>query len=530
VTRKQATLPLVRAGRLVSAVVVVLACFGALAHGARAAVPVTWCGNGALQSPVDRLPDATAGLQVHVIYAHPSDQPDRLGMFADAIASDAASADAWWRAQDSTRTVRYDTFGFAGCSGLAALDISDVTLAHDSAYFQPLSGVAGGDRYDKLVGDLAAHQSVWKKYVVYFDGPVLSPNTCGQGGGFFGTGPDYAFIYLQACNLATASLGYRTHVTTHELIHALGAVDSSAPHDCGGPNTGHVCDSVLDIMYWQAQPTTTIDTDILDLNHDDYYANGAANDIRKSAWLRQLDAAQLTSSVSVTGLGTVASDKPGLLCPPECSNTWDRGSAFTLTATAGDGQRFTGWGGACSGTSTCDVTMDVAKSVTATFAGQVRLTVSVDASRASGSVVSEPAGISCPGTCTATFDAGQAVKLVATPGNGSRLDGWGGACSGTASCNVVPDGTKTVSATFGRANRTLAVSVGGRGSVSSTPAGIACPGRCSRAFAADSVVALKAKPAAGYRFSGWTGACRGKGACSVKLANDASVRATFKKR
>jgi beta-lactam-binding protein with PASTA domain len=39
----------------------------------------------------------------------------------------------------------------------------------------------------------------------------------------------------------------------------------------------------------------------------------------------------------------------------------------TLAASPASGSSFTGWTGACSGTGTCTVTMDAAKSVTATF-------------------------------------------------------------------------------------------------------------------------------------------------------------------
>ncbi len=254
--------------------------------------------------------------------------------------------------------------------------------------------------------------------------------------------------------------------------------------------------------------------------------------MRKSSWLTQIDAGQVASAVTLTGSGTVVSDKPGIECPGECSNTWDTGSQLNLTAAAATGSRFAGWSGSvCSGAdASCSVTMDAAKNITATFLKQVQLTVSVDASKASGTVVSNPAGISCPGTCTATFDAGQAVQLTAQPGNGSRLEAWGGACSGAGDCSLVPNGTNSASATFGSANRTLAVSVSGKGKVVSTPAGIACPGTCSSSFAAQSSVALKAVPAKGYVFSSWSGACHGKSACKVSLNDDTSVRATFKKR
>jgi Divergent InlB B-repeat domain len=53
-----------------------------------------------------------------------------------------------------------------------------------------------------------------------------------------------------------------------------------------------------------------------------------------------------------------------------------------------------------------------------------------------GSVTSTPAGISCPGHCTATFSPGTSVMLSATPGSGSTFLRWGGACAGTVTCHV----------------------------------------------------------------------------------------------
>jgi uncharacterized repeat protein (TIGR02543 family) len=87
-----------------------------------------------------------------------------------------------------------------------------------------------------------------------------------------------------------------------------------------------------------------------------------------------------------------------------------------------------------------------------------------------------------------------------------------------------------VSATFGPATHRLAASVSGKGKVVSAPSGIACPGRCAFSFAADGVVSLKAVPTKGYKFTGWSGACHGKGGCSVTMTADTTVKATFKKK
>jgi trimeric autotransporter adhesin len=75
----------------------------------------------------------------------------------------------------------------------------------------------------------------------------------------------------------------------------------------------------------------------------------------------------LTISLAGVGAGTVSSSPAGLNCPSTCAAPFLAGSTVTLTATPAAGSLFMFWGGACSGTS-CTVTMDAAKAVTATFA------------------------------------------------------------------------------------------------------------------------------------------------------------------
>jgi hypothetical protein len=50
-----------------------------------------------------------------------------------------------------------------------------------------------------------------------------------------------------------------------------------------------------------------------------------------------------------------------------CTAPFATGTTVVLTATPGTGSTFAGWGGACSGTSACTVTMSAAQSVVATF-------------------------------------------------------------------------------------------------------------------------------------------------------------------
>ncbi|MEA1052915.1 hypothetical protein U5801_24355 [Lamprobacter modestohalophilus] len=73
----------------------------------------------------------------------------------------------------------------------------------------------------------------------------------------------------------------------------------------------------------------------------------------------------------------------------------------------------------------------------------------------------------------------------------------------------------------------LDVNLTGSGTVTSNPAGIDCGVSCSAGFSQNTSVTLSARPATGWTFSGWSGACSGTGACVVTMNSDRSVTATF---
>jgi hypothetical protein len=74
----------------------------------------------------------------------------------------------------------------------------------------------------------------------------------------------------------------------------------------------------------------------------------------------------LTVTKSGDGSGSVTSDG-GITCGSTCVASYPKGAVVKLTATPLTGSTFTGWSGACSGTSPCSLTMDANKTVTATF-------------------------------------------------------------------------------------------------------------------------------------------------------------------
>jgi len=72
-----------------------------------------------------------------------------------------------------------------------------------------------------------------------------------------------------------------------------------------------------------------------------------------------------TITVSKVGQGTVTAT--GIACGQDCQGEFTKDTTATLTATPDAGYAFVGWSGACTG-ATCNVVMNAAKAVTATFA------------------------------------------------------------------------------------------------------------------------------------------------------------------
>jgi hypothetical protein len=73
-------------------------------------------------------------------------------------------------------------------------------------------------------------------------------------------------------------------------------------------------------------------------------------------------------TVTKSGSGTVTSSPAGIDCGATCSTSFTNGTVVSLTATPASGFNFAGWGGSCSGTGACSVTMSAARTVTAAFA------------------------------------------------------------------------------------------------------------------------------------------------------------------
>jgi type VI secretion system Hcp family effector len=75
----------------------------------------------------------------------------------------------------------------------------------------------------------------------------------------------------------------------------------------------------------------------------------------------------LTVTLAGAGSGTVTSAPVGIECGASCAASYDSSTIVTLSAAPDANSTFAGWSGDCAGTSQCVVTMDAARTVTATF-------------------------------------------------------------------------------------------------------------------------------------------------------------------
>lgn len=75
----------------------------------------------------------------------------------------------------------------------------------------------------------------------------------------------------------------------------------------------------------------------------------------------------LTVILAGSGSGSVTSVPAGINCGLDCTELYATGTPVTLTATSTVGSTFSGWSGACTGTSTCVLTMNASTTVTAEF-------------------------------------------------------------------------------------------------------------------------------------------------------------------
>jgi hypothetical protein len=128
--------------------------------------------------------------------------------------------------------------------------------------------------------------------------------------------------------------------------------------------------------------------------------------------------------------GSVKSEAPhsgDIDCSSDCAHTYTYNTKVTLTATEPSdlSSRFDGWSANCAPVGSdpmkCEVTMDQARNVTATFIRRFDVNVRVDGD---GSLTGDVPCTSATTPCEERFDRGETISLTAEAAPGSTLSGW----------------------------------------------------------------------------------------------------------
>lgn len=232
------------------------------------------------------------------------------------------------------------------------------------------------------------------------------------------------------------------------------------------------------------------------------------------------------------GSGLVVSSPVGIACGSSCTAVYGYGANLSFIATAAASTRFVGWSGACTGADpVCTVSVDAAKSITATFALKQYPVVVQKRGTGTGVISNQPGSINCGSTCSELDEHGAITTFTATADPASLFSGWQGACTNTTvTCTVTIDSAKVVTATFTLKQYGLTVQQQGTGAgvIALAPNGGSCSSTCTSQLDHGTVVTLTASAALSSTFSGWQGACTGNTPrCTLTMDGAQAVTATF---
>lgn len=233
----------------------------------------------------------------------------------------------------------------------------------------------------------------------------------------------------------------------------------------------------------------------------------------------------------VTTATVVTSTPSGIVCPPTCSAVFAASETVTLGAVVPSTMVFSSWGGDFCRTNSpeCTITLETNVQLTATYNPVLDLSI-----YGTGiGVVTSSGGLSftngvngslrAGASARLIFETGSEVILIQSTGAYSSFTGWSGdpGCDTASTCTITMDGYKAIIATFTASAAEYPLRVVVRpeagGTVTSSPAGISCPGVCTSTFPALGSVTLTTAAASGYRFLGWAnGGCAKNQPCVVQ--------------
>ena len=478
--------------------------------------------------------------------------PVTLGMFRDlgwtleaSLPSDPVLTVA--KAGSGSGTIASSPAGIDCGTTCSAQFLPDATVtltatAAGGSTFTGWTGNAACSGTETCILTMSAAQSVTANFAVSAPNAILSPLTLPFGTRTLGAAPGSLVATLQNTGTATLLASFSI----------LPAGEFSQVNNCGGSVVpGDSCDITVSF----APQATGLRVATL---------TATTNDPARPTIDAALTGTGVLPTFALTvvkaggGSGSVTSTPAGIECGATCTTIFDSGTAVALTAMPATGSLFAGWSGACGGTGSCEVTMNAARSVTATFIPAIPDAVLAPTALAFGSrtLGAPPASLQATlqNTGTAALVVGSFAITGANAADFSQQNTCGASvpvgssCTITASFAPTAAGSRTAALSFATNDPleptlqvplsgtgvlpafalTVSKAGAGNGTVTSAPPGIDCGASCTSNFDSGTLLALTAVPGAGSFFDGWSGDCTGAGSCNLVMSAARAVTATFK--
>jgi hypothetical protein len=215
-----------------------------------AGIPATWCGTARTSDDQVNETGSLDDAKIHLVYAYPSDEPNRFATFANMIQGDVnAIADKIADQPGSAKSIRFD-LGTSG--GIGCVDITTIPLPGTRAYY---NSSGGGGTFTKLIEDVSpAFGFGWpfghvvpphpRNLLIYSDRINPGGGISGQGHRFASDAPSggphdlgglIAVSYYNASRWAAdadaTEIAIRRDISLHEIGHNLGAVQGGSTQD-----------------------------------------------------------------------------------------------------------------------------------------------------------------------------------------------------------------------------------------------------------------------------------------------------------
>jgi hypothetical protein len=236
--------------------------------------------------------DGSSGFRVQLLYVHAADVADRYGSLAASFQQWAGNLDAAFNNSAAetggTRHVRF--VHDASCS----VSVTDVTVS-----------ATGDDDFDNTLAELRSkgYSRTDRKYLAWVD----AYRYCGIAQVYYDDRPTAdndsngsAAVPGELGRVDAGCWGLANSSEAHELMHTLGAVQTSAPH---ATSRNH-CTDEYDRMCYSDGSGATVQVvcpssheALFDCNHDDYYSTAGRSSYLATHW-------NTANNVFLVGAGT----------------------------------------------------------------------------------------------------------------------------------------------------------------------------------------------------------------------------------